>query len=421
LGEQSSRPVKSKLGKHRSEPFNTELVEEIARYLFSCHTLLRMDHPQDHGHIRALDGIRGFALLMVFAYHALTNTIQPVSPASRLLHRAVMTGWIGVDLFFVLSGFLITTILMDARPAENYFKVFYIRRGLRIFPLYYAVLIATVLAQHSHIQYKIQFFFWLNLSNLTVITHLGTIGPLQHFWSLAIEEQFYLVWPSAVRWIRTRMLAYLCAAIILGLFIVRNLPPILALDVRWPELIYRFTLFRVDTLCAGALLAILAKYWPNLSRYRGKMRILCVCAGCVFLAVGFGREHSAPSVSRFGYTALVVCFTSLVALALYPGSIIARIFSNAFLRKTGKYSYCFYLLHPFLVNFLILHKRRVDSALPLLRMQNVSHNLIEIVLFVLEFVVLFGMCAISWNCFEGPILRLKRHFRYKPVPEHLLA
>jgi peptidoglycan/LPS O-acetylase OafA/YrhL len=380
-----------------------------------------MKSAQDHGHIRALDGVRGLALLLVFAYHGLTNTINPTSHITGLFHRAVITGWVGVDLFFVLSGFLITTILMDARATDNYFKVFYIRRGLRILPLYYAVLIATLLTQPDHIRYKVQIFYWLNLSNLAVITHLGGIGSLLHFWSLAIEEQFYFIWPSVVRWLRARALAYLCISVIVGLFIVRNLPPILALDARWPELIYRLTIFRVDTLCAGALLAVLAKYWPNLSQYRFHMRVLCVGGGCIFLAAGFGRDHLAPSVSRFGLTALVVCFTSLVALALYPDGITARIFSNGFLRKMGKYSYCFYLLHPFAVNYMIAHQGRVYRTLYAVGLRSVSHNLVVLMVFALEFGMLFAICALSWNFFEGPILRLKRHFRYKPVPEHLLA
>ncbi len=358
---------------------------------------------------------------MVFAYHGLSNTVIPTTRLSKLVHGAAVTGWVGVDLFFVLSGFLITTILLDARAAENYFKVFYIRRGLRIFPLYYAVLIAVLLTSPGHIPYRTQLFFWLNLSNLPTAFHPRLIGALAHFWSLAIEEQFYFVWPAVVRWLRARTLAYVCIAIIAGLFLVRNLPPVLAANAHWPELIYRLTPFRIDTLAAGALLAVLAQRWPDLSRHRLHMRVLCIGAGGIFLIVGFGRSYSETGVPRFGYTALVVCFFSLVGLALYPGSATARIFSNAFLRKTGKYSYSFYLLHPFVVNYIFMHNDLVLRVCRLLRLPRISSNLLAVGVFLLEFAVLMGICALCWNFFEGPILRLKRHFRYRPVPEHLLA
>jgi peptidoglycan/LPS O-acetylase OafA/YrhL len=333
----------------------------------------------------------------------------------------VGTGWVGVDLFFVLSGFLITTVLLDARAAENYYSVFYIRRALRIFPMYYLVLAAYLLVlRPSCCSAKMQLFYWLNLSNVPTAFDVR-VPLLDHFWSLAVEEQFYLIWPLLVRRLRPRSLGCLCSGVVVGLFIVRNLPPVLALNARWPELIYRLTPFRVDTLCAGALIAIAVQRVPDLSRYRPHLRMACMISACAFLLAGFGKLFMAESVVRLGYTALVVCFTSLVALALFPGSLTARVSSNLLLRRTGRYSYCFYLVHPFLIAVAADHQTAIRRAQILLGLGAVSNNVIQLAVFVLEFGAIFAFSALSWRFFEGPILRLKRYVPYKPAPAHPLS
>ena len=200
-----------------------------------------MQHRQHLGHIRALDGLRGFALLLVFGYHALSRELVSTSLAGTLAKKIALTGWVGVDLFFVLSGFLITSILLDARTAGNYLRVFYARRALRIFPLYYLVLAASLLLMPDHFGWKAQIFYWFNLSNLVTAFHPLLIPYLAHFWSLAIEEQFYLVWPALVLLLRPRALAALCGGVLVAVFAARNLPAILALNQRFPDFVYRFT------------------------------------------------------------------------------------------------------------------------------------------------------------------------------------
>jgi peptidoglycan/LPS O-acetylase OafA/YrhL len=377
------------------------------------------NRAQDHGHISSLDGIRGFALLLVVAYHV--QRIDPNLHLPRLLSRAVATGWAGVDLFFVLSGFLITTILLDARPARNYFKVFYVRRCLRILPLYYLVLLVSLLTHPGHYGFAVQIFFWLNLSNLSTAFTPYAIPYLAHFWSLAIEEQFYFVWPAVVRYASPLRVAYICATVIVGLFIVRNLPPVLALQSRWPELIYRLTPFRVDTLCGGALLAATLKLRPDMSCLRLYFRGTLLASGAIFMAAGFGQDHESLRLIRFGYTSLVVFGVSLIALALYPGGLTGRLFSNPFLRKTGKYSYCFYLIHTFLLTFVAAHHAFILTALARVGLGPLPNKVIELIILIAEIATLYAICALSWNFFEGPILRLKRHFRYTPAPEFYLA
>ena len=317
--------------------------------------------PQNSGHIRSLDGIRGFAVLLVYGYHSLSNTLQPTSAIMSVLRNLMLEGWAGVDLFFVLSGFLISTILLDTRKADNYFKVFYARRALRIFPLYYLVFFVAVWIEPGHISHRAEIWFLLNLSNWPTAFGAVLIASLMHFWSLAIEEQFYLVWPSMLRWFSLRTMAYVCIATIIGLCAVRNLPIILRANLRWPELIYRFTPLRVDTLCGGALLAMTVKYRPKLIENRWLLRSIFVISFITIVACG--RSYTGPLVIRFGYTALVLCGTSLIALALFPDGWTSRLFANRGLRAMGKYSYSFYLIHPFIVSYIFLHSPRLRRIL----------------------------------------------------------
>src|SRR5262245_39580963 len=152
-------------------------------------------------HIPALDGLRGIAILLVIPHNAdvFSNSAAWLWPAALLAHA----GWIGVQLFFVLSGFLITRNLLDSRAADNYFQSFYWRRVLRIFPLYYLTLIAGLVIAPRLFQFpsgalaslQNQAWLWTFLSNWTQPLGLEVSG-FSHFWSLAIEEQFYLVWPG---------------------------------------------------------------------------------------------------------------------------------------------------------------------------------------------------------------------------------
>ena len=155
-------------------------------------------------HLPVLDGLRTLAILLVMLFHFFQARPLPAAPVIRELTKLTALGQTGVDLFFVLSGFLITGILLDARGKQNALKVFYFRRVLRIFPLYYAYLIVAFLvlpAFHaaSHVTYSNQWWFWFYCQNIqaTFAASFPTTGP-GHFWSLAVEEHFYLIWPFIV-------------------------------------------------------------------------------------------------------------------------------------------------------------------------------------------------------------------------------
>jgi peptidoglycan/LPS O-acetylase OafA/YrhL len=350
------------------------------------------DSTAEH-HILALDGLRGLAVLSVFVFHSVGPLITPGGPVDYM-------GWLGVDLFFVLSGFLITSILLRARDADNYYRVFYARRALRILPLYYLVLSLSLLTTHDHYPFRAQIWFWLNLSNLATAFNPMLIPWLSHYWSLAVEEQFYLIWPAVVRRVNSTALFNLCIFVIVLLLVVRNIPAVEALSSHWDNLLYRLTPFRVDTLCGGALLAIVVYRTPNIAKLRTPLRITCLTSAALFLWIA--HHHL---LLQFGYTAGVMSFTSLVGLALYPGTL-SRILSMPALTATGRYSYCIYLLHP----VLIQHANHfLPQRLPVGRWHAPS----VILLACIEFLMVFGVAALSYRFIENPILSLKRYAKYR--------
>jgi peptidoglycan/LPS O-acetylase OafA/YrhL len=330
---------------------------------------------------------------MVFAFHSIGPLITiPVGPLTQL-------GWMGVDLFFVLSGFLITSILLRAGDTENYYRVFYARRALRILPLYYLALTLSLLTTRDHYTFRTQIWFWLNLSNFVTAFNPIVIPWLSHYWSLAVEEQFYLVWPAVVRRVTPVALSRLCIFVIVLLLIVRNIPAVEALSHHWNNILYRLTPFRIDTLCGGALLAIAVYGKANLEKLRRPLMVTCWASLALFIWFYYLNLSN-----RFGYTVIVLCFTSLVGLALCPGTLSALL-SLKPLTTIGRYSYCIYLVHP----IIILHANHfLPPRLPVGRW----HNPGVIAAASAEFLVVFGIAALSYRFIESPLLALKRYAKY---------
>ena len=364
-------------------------------------------------HIQALDGIRGFAVILVFIYHVFFTAVTVDSRAMALLNGLALRCWIGVDMFFVLSGFLITGILLRARDATNYYQVFYARRALRILPLYYLVMFVGMRMFYTHPPIRYQIWYLLNISNIITAFNPLLIPCLGHYWSLAIEEQFYFAWPALVRKVSPMMLARLCVVLIVSCFLLRNLPIVLAWNHRWPNFVYRLTPFRIDTLCSGALLAVLAYKKIDFGRYRWQLRAGCALGAALFAISSFRTDW----VVRFGYTGLTICFTCLLALALHPKSLTAKIFANGFLRRMGTYSYCFYLIHIFVLH----HQPFVMRMLARGHLVTGFPGATQLLAATILFGVTFGLCAISYRFFESPILGLKRYvpYRYAEYPQAL--
>ena len=254
--------------------------------------------------VPVLDGIRGIAILLVMMFHFwAVGTARLSYPLERAYSSIAGMGWIGVDLFFVLSGFLITGILLDLRRNPDYFRIFYGRRTVRIFPLYYAALtvfflVVPMLLTHLHHQRAFdvetgtagKLFAWTYLLNwyeglkgFQIIPH-----PLQHFWSLAIEEQFYLVWPFLVLKLARRRLIQVCFGLMaLGLFMRAVM-----YWIHLPIAAYTWTICRADPLAAGAIVA-----WPPAIPATGKSsRIGHDASRCPRSAQSFCCVSSAPTV-----------------------------------------------------------------------------------------------------------------------------
>src|SRR5882757_6155467 len=226
------------------------------------------------GHLPALDGVRGLAVLMVLVFHFVGNTL-PTTGVERAIVGVTNYGSYGVELFFVLSGFLITGILYDAHNKPHYFRNFYMRRLLRIFPLYYGVLALVFfvaplisLLRGPALDYLVdrQAWAWLYAVNIYIAKDGDwSFSYLEHFWSLAIEEHFYLFWPLVIFLLarRPRALIAVSLATALGAMLARLIGSLVG--VSWWTT-YVLTPFRLDGLALGALLAVMARQPEGMER-----------------------------------------------------------------------------------------------------------------------------------------------------------
>jgi peptidoglycan/LPS O-acetylase OafA/YrhL len=313
------------------------------------------DNPQTvrfQKHLPALDGIRGIAVLLVLVHHianSLTHEFHFTSPVTTLLRF----GWAGVDLFFVLSGFLITGILIDSKGEQNYFKNFYMRRALRIFPLYFGtlatvgVILRIVPAIRHNFGPEDQGWLWLYATNI-VITLRGwdSFGALTHFWSLAVEEHFYLVWPLVVFLSSRRTVVLLGGIAVVGALAVR----VASVVHGSVEAGYVLTISRMDGLALGGALAVIlrAGYDRKISK---QVALYAGGAACVLLGalmIWRGTSHNDPWVQTIGLSLLTTVFGAIISLAVLVSreSKLNHICTYPLLRGFGKYSYGLYVFHP---------------------------------------------------------------------------
>ena len=207
-------------------------------------------------HISALDGIRGVAVLLVLIFHVFQVEPAPSHPLLRMGYAATLFGQTGVDLFFVLSGFLITGILLDTKSSRRYFVNFYGRRTLRILPLYYGSLVVFLVVLPRLVDFHASgippIWFWTFSTNVAVTQGLDP-GELGHYWTLAIEEQFYLVWPLVVFALGRVALMRVCMASLVAAAALRMFVESRGISC------FMITFCRIDTLLLGALLALVAR------------------------------------------------------------------------------------------------------------------------------------------------------------------
>ncbi len=293
-------------------------------------------------HYPALDGLRGVAILLVVIYHNFGFI------------NYFFFGWLGVDLFFVLSGFLITDILLRTIADKHYLKNFYIRRILRIFPLYYLSLVLFIFVLPTlnlkiELGYYIknQGWLWAYLQNwLYIFKDSGSAEALNHYWSLAVEEQFYLLWPLIILMIRKPrqlllfMVILLIAVICLRLWVWEN-------HIKNLAYFNLYTFTRIDGICIGSMVGLLLRINAEfLKKYT--YAIVIFFAGMNFIFYFFNSRYhfSFPYLALIGYSTIAMIFGLLVNdIVIQQTKLITRFFNFSPLRFLGKISYGFYIFH----------------------------------------------------------------------------
>jgi len=336
----------------------------------------------DDVRINGLDGIRGMAILSVLLLH----------------HKLFNNGWMGVDLFFVLSGFLITGILRKDRGREFYWRRFYIKRATRILP---PMLLACVLT----------YLFTPGAKLLLVLGYVFTLGgvidldprhfiePIGPLWSLAIEEHFYLVWPFAVRFLSKRR-----AILLLGAVIV--LDPLLRMAFSHPmptadlSVTYFLTPFRVDEMAFGCLLALLVEDQADTAALRRYSRLGLLAATGVYFGLWFKLQHiyfypggHTKLFDSLGYSLVAFASFCLVAhVYLNRESLATRLLSFAPLAFLGRISYGVYLYHLLVRNFIMWCLGTGSQRLA----------------FVFDFPLILLVSWISYKYYEQPLIEWGR-------------
>ena len=381
----------------------------------------------------ALDGIRGAAMILVFVNHAVA---LPLAEATTRLDRAAhvigYTGWVAIDAFFVLSGFLITGILLDTKGEPRWWPNFLARRVLRVFPLYYGALFVLFIVLPRLVRWSEPDFltlqanqpwYWSYMVNLLAAhtrvrgTPLGTA----HFWSLSVEEQFYLTWPLIVWACKPRSLFRVAALAAAGGLCFR-----LALVLRDPgnaRAAFFLTPGRLDGLMMGAALAVVARMPGGLARAAGwAPRVLTtalIALGLLALLRG-GLYVSDPVVAVAAYPVVALLFGALLVMALTrpPASRLVRVLSSDWLRSWGRYSYGIYVVHLPLLSAIEYKTTFYQHGVALLGGSRLPATLL---LAVVGMSLSYMLGWLSYHLYEKRFLALKRFFPRQPAATTVTA
>lgn len=361
-----------------------------------------------------LDGLRGFAVSFVLLYHFFPKTLS-------ITHHSVLytfwdtfwlMGWSGVDLFFVLSGFLITGILYKTKHKEHYFRNFYIRRFLRIFPAYYLLIVFSLIFFSQH---EVSVWYWLYFSNFDIELGIPFHPILCVAWSLAIEEQYYIVYPSLVYFLNDKKWITLLVSLIAISVLTRFITHYFGLFE--PRQMYHNTFAHFDGIALGGLIRLLLfnfdKYEKIITWYLKLLPVLMILAALLSYHCGLGILNAFTETKKlghvsftapmylFGYFLNSLVFGGIILWCTFKDGLVLGIFSNPVLRNIGKYSYGMYLF-------------QYPARFALEKISSVLHyeqgNFNPIIYGILTFITCYTIARVSWLLFEGPINGLKDKF-----------
>ncbi|MGB6222655.1 acyltransferase family protein [Haloferula sp.] len=387
------------------------------------------------GYLPALDGLRGIAILLVVIYHCseLVHLKTTGNPFDWFTWRVFQLGWIGVDLFFVLSGFLITGILIESKSKPRYYQTFYARRSLRIFPLYYVVVfftffvfpqIADVIASKSAsaaealaelppLEGKLPWYLFYASNFLAALD--GNMGHrlLAVTWSLAIEEQFYFVWPLIIYVCRQKTVLVISWAMVVIAFVCRFAMVVAIREGYWdgnrtgP---YVLPFCRMDALAVGAIISVMWRQPGKIEWLRiWSKRVVLFGLPFFLLAILTGRFGNRDGfVQTFGFSLLAFFFGGILVLTLLlkENGKVYRMVTNGGLLQIGKFAYAIYLFHlPLMFGLQALWFKNF------LNLKLVGSSIPSLLIFIsVVTAAVFIAAKLSWIFIERPFLKMKRFF-----------
>jgi len=372
-----------------------------------------------------LDGLRGLAILLVLLFHV---GMLKASPSGALLDPVMRFGWSGVDLFFVLSGFLIGGILLDNRDSVRYFAPFYARRVFRILPIYMVVVglywlvwcIAPLrhdLVMHAGEPMPLAGYLSFT-NNLWMAAHNNMEVFLAPSWSLAIEEQFYLTLPLVIRFVPRRWLSIVVICALVAVTSARSVAS--AFGAVTQVQAYVLPIFRVDSLLVGVVCAMFVRWERGkdwLTRWGWLLIIPVAIAASAIWAIDLAlpvrwAKPGAP-IMRYGLTLVALGYASLLLLALArPQWGLGRVLRSAPLRFLGRISYFVYLVHWGVLRSttVLVHELAPHSGANFMLAAMVG-----------ALAITFAIAELSWRFFESRMLAIGHQVKYSTPPRVIPA
>jgi peptidoglycan/LPS O-acetylase OafA/YrhL len=347
-------------------------------------------------YVKELDGWRFIAVMAVIFMHYIPSIF--------------LVGWVVMDLFFVLSGFLITGILLDTKNEKGYYKNFIVRRVIRLFPLYYLCLfIVFYLIPDSFFDVSYyrnhQLWYWLYSSNwLIALQGWSPTKALDHFWSLGIEEQFYVLWPLFVWLLTSKHLVRLCIFLFFASIILRNTGLQFGFVMPYP---YVATIARMEPIALGAIVALLLrKHKVILEKIALPAALVAgICSLITFIIAGTVHMENIVNYS-INYTFLDIFFAGMLAVTLSKNlpDWARKFLTHPLIRKIAGMTYCLYVFH------VPIHSILKYKYLPLLQQYTGNPMSAFLIMFIIGMVITFPLCYAIHRWIEAPLWKLKRYF-----------